>query len=251
MAKLEQIYENYTEEDFKVWKLLYKQQMDELLPRVASKEYLEALKTVNFVEDRIPNFDEVNAVLKGKTGWKIEVVKGLIPNREFYGLLKNRRFPASTWLRRLDQLDYLQEPDMFHDVFGHIPLLTNQFFSDFLAEFSKMGLKYIDNDAALEMLARIYWYTVEFGLFQNEEEGLRIYGAGILSSRGESDYCVSELPERVPYDPYEIVKTPYIIDRYQAKYFLIESYEQLFHSIKDIDQAIQEELKYAQEPVLA
>ena len=246
MEKLEQVYENYTEEDFKVWSLLYKKQMDDLLPKVASQEYLDALKTVDFVAERIPDFDEVNAILAKETGWQIEVVKGLIPNREFYGLLKDRRFPASTWLRRLDQ-----EPDMFHDVFGHIPLLTNKFFSDFLSEFSKVGLRYIDNDTALEMLARIYWYTVEFGLFQNEEEGLRIYGAGILSSRGESEYCISDLPERVPYDPYEIVRTPYIIDRYQAKYFLIESYEQLFHSIRDIDQAIQNELKYAKQPVLA
>jgi phenylalanine-4-hydroxylase len=250
MEKMTQKYAAYTPNDFKVWRMLFERQMGQL-PGIASEEYLEALKTVGFNADRIPNFEEVNAILREHTGWSIEVVKGLIPNREFYTLLRDRKFPASTWLRRIDQLDYLQEPDMFHDVFGHIPLLTNQYFCDFLAEFSKMGLRYVDNDAALEMLARIYWYTVEFGLMKNEQEGLRIYGAGILSSSGESEYCMGPIPELAPYDPYAIVRTPYIIDRYQAKYFLIESYEQLFRSIPDIDRAIEQELAYAYELVPA
>lgn len=250
MKKMTQNYEAYTEEDFKVWGLLYNRQMKQL-PDMASNEYLEAILQVGFTPDRIPNFQELNKILKAATGWEVEVVKGLIPNREFYGLLKDQKFPASTWFRRLDQLDYLQEPDMFHDVFGHTPLLVNQFFCDFLAEFSKMGLRYLENDMALEMLARIYWYTVEFGLFKNDTEGLKIYGAGILSSSGESEYSMSDIPEHAPYDPYEIVKTPYIIDRYQAKYFLIESYEQLFKSIPDIDKAIQQELKYTHEVAMA
>ena len=248
MKQMTQNYEAYKEEDFKVWRLLFERQMKQL-PGMASDEYLEALKKVGFSADRIPNFKELNVILKEATGWQVEVVKGLIPNREFYTLLRDKKFPASTWLRRLDQLDYLQEPDMFHDVFGHTPLLINQFFSDFLEEFSKMGLRYVNNDMALEMLARIYWYTVEFGLFRNEKEGLKIYGAGILSSSGESEYSVGSIPEHAPYDPYEIVRTPYIIDRYQAKYFVIESYEQLFKSIPDIDKAIEQELKFAKELV--
>jgi phenylalanine-4-hydroxylase len=249
MEKMVQHYEKYTDEDFKVWKLLFDRQMAQL-PGMAEAEYLEAIRTIGFDDGLIPNFNNVNAELQNITGWSIEVVPGLIPNKEFYSLLQSKRFPASTWLRKLEQLDYLQEPDMFHDVFGHIPLLTNKHFSDFLEQFSRMGLRYVDNEYAVELLARIYWYTVEFGLIRNEK-GLQIYGAGILSSSGESKYSLSDVPGHVPYDPYLIVQTPYIIDRYQSQYFVIDSYKQLFESIPNIDDAIQKELKDKYNLVLA
>jgi phenylalanine-4-hydroxylase len=132
----------------------------------------------------------------------------------------------------------LEEPDMFHDVFGHVPLLTNQPLCNFLVDLSKIALKYIDSEIAIELIARLYWYTVEFGLIQ-EKEGLRIYGAGILSSSGETDYSLySDIPQRVPFDVQEILDTPYIKDKYQMKYFVIDSYEQLYSSVPEIDRLV-------------
>jgi len=237
---MRQIYENYTPEDHKVWQLLFERQMQQL-PAVAAPAYLEGIHTIGFKNDRIPNFDEVNKVLGKLTGWQIEVVEGLIPNQEFYGLLAKKRFPASTWLRKMEELDYLEEPDMFHDVFGHLPMLTNAYFCDFLKGFSQIALRYLDNAWGVEMIARLYWYTVEFGLIRNSKtQEINIFGAGIMSSSGESVYCLGEKPQRVAYDPAQIIQTPYIIDRFQDKYFVIESYEQLYHSLSQIDELIEE-----------
>jgi phenylalanine-4-hydroxylase len=236
---MEQDYENYTSEDHAVWKILYERQMPNL-PGKATQDYIDGVHTVKFVADHIPNFKEVNQILNTKTGWKIHVVPGLIPNREFFELMRDRNFCATTWLRKMDELDYLEEPDMFHDVFGHVPLLTNQNLCDFLVKLSKIALKHIDSIAAIEAVARIYWYTVEFGMIQ-EEGQLRIYGAGILSSRGETDYSLnSDVPKRLAYNVRQIIETPYIKDRYQEQYFVIESFEQLYNSVSEIELAIDE-----------
>ncbi len=233
LSQMRQEYEKYTEEDFEVWKILFERQMKNL-PGKATQEYLDGIERVGFVADRIPNFDEVNERLKKYTGWRIYVVPGLLPNKEFFELMKDGNFCATTWLRKKSQLDYLQEPDMFHDVFGHVPLLTNQDLCNFLVDLSKIALQYIESEIAIELIARLYWYTVEFGLI-NEPQGLRIYGAGILSSRGESDYSLfSDIPQRVPFNVAEILDTPYIKDRYQSKYFVIDSFEQLYSSVPEI-----------------
>jgi phenylalanine-4-hydroxylase len=235
-----QQYDKYTEEDFSVWKLLYDRQMTQL-PQLASESFLQGLKKVNFVPERIPHFEETNKLLKGITGWELYVVPGLIPNREFFELLLNRKFPATTWLRKMSQLDYLEEPDMFHDVFGHVPLLSDSDFCNFLTGISKVALKYIENEWAIELISRIYWYTVEFGLIQ-EKGKLKIYGAGILSSKGESAYCVGDVPQRVPYIVEDVVNTPYIKDRYQTKYFVIDSYKALYDSLAEIERVIDKEM---------
>lgn len=235
----DQNYDSYTEEDQKVWGILYKRQM-ETLPGKATQEYIDGIKTVNFVADHIPIFTEVNDILKKYTNWKINVVPGLIPNKVFFELMLNGNFCATTWLRKMEELDYLEEPDMFHDVFGHVPLLTNQNLCDFLAHLSRIGLKHIGSEVAIEAVARLYWYTVEFGLIQ-EKAGLRIYGAGILSSYGESDYSLnSDKPQRVPYDVTHIINTPYIKDRYQEIYFVIDSFEQLYNSVAEIEEKVDE-----------
>jgi phenylalanine-4-hydroxylase len=237
LTLMRQEYDKYTADDFEVWQTLFERQM-KALPGKATQEYLEGIKRVGFVADRIPNFDEVNEKLKAYTGWRIYVVPGLIPNKEFFELMRDGNFCATTWLRRKDQLDYLEEPDMFHDVFGHVPLLTNQPLCNFLVDLSKIALKYIDSEIAIELIARLYWYTVEFGLIQ-EKEGLRIYGAGILSSSGETDYSLySDIPQRVPFDVQGILDTPYIKDKYQMKYFVIDSYEQLYSSVPEIDKLV-------------
>jgi len=241
---LRQVYDNYTPEDFTVWRLLYERQMLQL-PQLASQAYLEGVKAMQFSADKIPNFDDINALLSRTTGWEVTVVAGLIPQKEFFELLANKKFPATTWLRKLEELDYLEEPDMFHDVFGHLPLLTNHDFCNFLQEFSKISLKHIENPEAVKLLGRLYWFTVEFGLI--EENGLKIYGAGILSSSGESVFCLGNEPARYPFDAEKIMLTDYYIDHYQDKYFVINSYKQLFNSLGEVNRVLE---KYATtEPV--
>ncbi|NJO01771.1 MAG: phenylalanine 4-monooxygenase [Bacteroidia bacterium] len=241
---MDQEYDQYTEEDHQVWKILYDRQI-ERLPGKATEEYLEGIKIVNFQSSHIPKFAEVNKILQPRTGWRVHVVPGLIPNKEFFELMRDRNFCATTWLRTMDQLDYLEEPDMFHDVFGHVPLLTNQPLCDFLSDLSRIALKHLGEENAIEAVARLYWYTVEFGLI-HEAAGLRIYGAGILSSSGETEYSLySDQPQRVPYDVAHIINTPYIKDRYQETYFVIDSFEQLYLSIGEIEKRIDELVAHA------
>jgi phenylalanine-4-hydroxylase len=237
-----QQYDKYTAEDHQVWQILFERQIVNL-PDAASEEFLEGIKRINFTSDHIPDFTEVNKILRKYTGWQLHVVAGLLPNKEFFELMKNKRFCATTWLRKMSQLDYLEEPDMFHDVFGHVPLLTNPDLCHFLEGLSLIALKYIDNELAIELVSRLYWYTVEFGLIR-EHGKLRIYGAGILSSVGETKYSLeSDIPQRVPYNVEEIIDTPYIKDKYQEKYFVIDSYEQLYNSVSEVERCIEKQVK--------
>jgi len=236
-----QAYEKYTEQDQKVWKLLYNQQM----PRVfksASREFIRGLQSMQFTDHEIPHFDTINQILRNYTRWQVVVVPGLIDDKTFFELLAERKFPASTWLRDYHDLDYLEQPDMFHDVFGHVPLLTIQAYVDFLQSLSMIALEHIDHPQAIEYLSRIYWFTVEFGLI--EEHGkLKIYGAGILSSRGETEYSVSPAAQTYPYDVEQIMRTSFKKDEFQAQYWVIDNYEQLFDSIPDIRGALSEFLR--------
>jgi phenylalanine-4-hydroxylase len=219
----------------------------EILQGRAESEFFNSCKRIGFSREEIPHFDKVNKALQEISGWNLEVVPGLIPNKPFYTLLANRHFPASTWFRRMDELDYLEEPDMFHDVFGHIPMLTNPDFVEFLRQFSEIALGYLENEWAVQMIARIYWFTVEFGLI-NTPEGLRIYGAGILSSGGESVYSLGDVPQHVPYDVETIALQSFYIDRFQEKYFVIDSYRQLYESLPEIARVL---AKYANTPINA
>ena len=188
---------------------------------------------------RFRSFEETNDILQVQTGWRLAVVPGIVPDYTFFELMSNKRFPATTWLRKMKELDYLEEPDMFHDVFAHVPLLANQSFVDFLEELSNIGLQYVGNDYAIEILSRVYWFTVEFGLIQ-EEQGLRIYGAGILSSAGETKFCLSEKPPKHPFDVQTIANTSYRKDVFQDRYFVIDSYEQLYESIPEVKAVLAE-----------
>jgi phenylalanine-4-hydroxylase len=231
-----QEYDKYTAEDHQVWSLLYNEQMP-YLPEVATQAYLDGIKKVQFVPDKVPRFAIINEALLGTTGWEVYVVPGLIDNKPFFEHLSRREFPATTWLRTMAQLKYIEEPDMFHDVFGHVPLLSEQFFCNYLQGLSDIALEYIENPTAVELVARIYWFTVEFGLIK-ENGAIKIYGAGILSSPGESRACVSAAAVHVPFDIQTILDTPYIKDKFQAKYFVIESYQQLFESLDEIHSRI-------------
>ncbi|WP_432258703.1 phenylalanine 4-monooxygenase [Cupriavidus sp. TMH.W2] len=220
----------YTSTDHAIWRKLYERQASMLQGRV-SDEFLQGLATLGMEKDRVPDFDQLNETLMRATGWQVVAVPGLVPDQVFFEHLANRRFPASWWMRKPEQLDYLQEPDCFHDVFGHVPLLINPVFADYMEAYGKGGLK-AAGLGALEMLSRLYWYTVEFGLIRTPQ-GLRIYGAGILSSQGESIYSLdSASPNRIGFDVRRIMRTRYRIDTFQKTYFVIDSFEQLFDATR-------------------
>ena len=235
---MEQVYENYTAEDQQVWKILYDRQIKNL-PTAATVAYLEGLKEIKFSPHQIPEFNATNKILRSLTGWELAVVPGIVPDYTFFELMSNKKFPATTWLRKMEELDYLEEPDMFHDVFAHVPLLTNQAFVNFLEELSIIGLNYCGDEYAIEILSRVYWFTVEFGLIR-ENDQLRIYGAGILSSAGETKYSLSNEPKHHEFDVQQIANTPYRKDVFQTEYFIIESYEQLYNSIPLIKEVLGE-----------
>ena len=236
-----QEYSKYTPEDLEVWNILFNFQIEQLKP-IASKSYFEGIEKINFSADKIPNYVETNVILQELTGWQIHVVPGLIDNRPFFELMQNKRFCASTWLRKREQLDYLEEPDMFHDIFGHVPMLSNQSVCYFLEELARIALRFVENEEAIEYIARLYWYTIEFGLIK-ENDQLKIYGAGILSSSGESVYSTqSPVPQRFTYQVNQIFDTPFIKDHFQEQYFVIDSYQQLFDSIPAIEKELEKRM---------
>ncbi|GAA4299114.1 phenylalanine 4-monooxygenase [Nibribacter koreensis] len=242
---LTQDYAAYTPEHQQVWNLLYTRQLN-ILPAAATKAFLLGLEDVGFEPNRIPDFEEVNVRLLAKTGWQLVGVPGIVDNRTFFELLSQRKFPATTWLRTMSQLDYLEEPDMFHDVFAHVPLLANHEFVNFLEAMSQVALNFLDNEWAVELISRLYWYTVEFGLIEEEGE-LRIYGAGILSSAGETAYSLSEEPKRHSFNVRQILQTPYIKEKFQEEYFVLEDYSQLMASLTAFEDELQ--LALAQEEI--
>ena len=233
-----QEYDKYTLEDQSVWQALYQRQIEQI-QLYASKAYISGMAHCGFVANKIPLITDVNARLLAITGWQIEIVAGLIDNKSFFELLGQKRFPASTWLRKMEALDYLEEPDMFHDVLGHVPLLANTNFCSFLEKLAVIALQHIEDDDTIEAISRLYWYTVEFGLIQ-EGNTLKIYGAGILSSSGETYYSLhSDVPKRLPYNVAEILGIPYIKDKFQQQYFIIPSYKYLYDSLEELKNEIE------------
>ena len=224
---VEQPWDDYSEADHAVWRQLYDRQRQLLVGR-ASDEFLAAQDAMGMTPDRIPKFSELNTVLKAATGWEIIGVEGLLPELDFFDHLANRRFPVTWWIRRPDQIDYIEEPDLFHDLFGHVPLLMLPAFADYMAAYGRGGVKaHGIGPEALVNLTRLYWYTVEFGLIR-QHDGLRIYGSGIVSSKGESLYSLeSDAPNRIGFDLERIMRTRYRIDSYQKTYFVIDSFQQL------------------------
>lgn len=225
---VEQPWASYSKTDHDVWDTLYKRQR-ELLPAYACQAFLDGVERFGFGDGGIPRFDDLNQVLGEATGWNIVAVEGLLPDEVFFDHLANRRFPVSWWIRKPDQLDYLSEPDLFHDLFGHVPLLLDPVFADYMQAYGKGGMKaHAIGPEALMNLTRLYWYTVEFGLIRTDA-GLRIYGAGIVSSKAESVYSIdSTAPNRVGFDLERVMNTRYRIDSYQQTYFVIDDFAQLF-----------------------
>ncbi|KAF1027475.1 MAG: Phenylalanine-4-hydroxylase [Burkholderia plantarii] len=227
---LDQPLERYGRVDHAVWAQLYARQTA-LLEARAAHAFVAGMRRLTLPADRVPTFAEVNRQLKPATGWEIVAVPGLVPSEVFFAHLANRRFPVTWWMRRPDQLDYLQEPDCFHDLFGHVPLLIDPTFADYMQAYGQAALAVADDANALALLGRLYWYTVEFGLIREpgEPDTLRIYGAGIVSSRGESVYSLeSDSPNRIGFDLERVMRTAYRIDTFQKTYFVIDDFEQLF-----------------------
>ena len=229
---VEQPWASYTRTDHEVWDTLFRRQRD-LLPGRACQEFMDGVERFGLGDGGIPKFADLNKLLAKATGWELVAVEGLLPEDVFFDHLAHRRFPVSWWIRKPDQLDYLSEPDLFHDLFGHVPLLLNPVFADYMEAYGKGGMKaHAIGANALMNLTRLYWYTVEFGLI-NTGDGMRIYGAGIVSSKGESIYSLeSAAPNRIGFDLARVMSTRYRIDTYQKSYFVIDSFEQLFDATR-------------------
>ncbi|MDE2235495.1 MAG: phenylalanine 4-monooxygenase [Gammaproteobacteria bacterium] len=215
----------YTTEENAVWHDLITRQQP-IVEKYACQDYLRALERMQFPTDRIPQCQEVSTVLRKYTGWEVAPVPALIPFDQFFSLLAEKKFPAASFIRSREEMDYLQEPDIFHEIFGHTPLLTDPRFAEFTHAYGKAGMRADKKDHV--MLARLYWFTVEFGLI-NTPRGLKTYGAGIVSSFGETPYSIdSDKPVRKPLDPVDALRTPYRIDIFQTTYFIINSLEDMF-----------------------
>jgi phenylalanine-4-hydroxylase len=222
---VDQGWANYEAGEHEVWVTLYERQKD-LLPGRACDAYLRGLDALDLRRGGIPDFARINPELQRLTGWTVVAVPGLVPDEVFFEHLANRRFPAGRFIRRPDQLDYLSEPDIFHDVFGHVPMLTDPVFADYMQAYGEGGLR-AGRLEQLHHLARLYWYTVEFGLMESPQ-GLRIYGAGIVSSKTESVFALEDpSPNRIGFDLERLMRTPYRIDDFQQTYFVVPSLQAL------------------------
>ncbi len=230
---IDQNWAGYTADEHAVWDFLYRRQRDILADR-ADEAVLKGHETLNLNRGGIPNFAEINEELKARTGFTVVAVPGLVPDEVFFNHLANRRFPAGQFIRGRHQLDYLQEPDIFHDVFGHVPLLTNPVFADYMEAYGQGGLRAM-KFGKLKNLAALYWYTVEFGLIETPK-GVKIYGAGISSSKDESIFALDDpSPNRIRFDLERVMRTDYRIDDYQQTYFVIRSYDDLIRATVDYD----------------
>lgn len=215
----------YTPAQHALWRKLYQRQA-KLLPGRACDLFIDSLNKLDAAES-IPQFDRTSDALLKATGWRLVAVPGLVPDQVFFEHLANRRFPVTVWLRESHEFDYIVEPDVFHDFFGHVPLLFDRIFSDHLQEYGKGGLRALKQDG-LVYLARLYWYTIEFGLIESPQ-GLRAYGAGLLSSGGELEYCLTNpASQRLRFNLERVMRTLYKIDSYQETYFVLRDFQQLF-----------------------
>ncbi len=215
----------YSADDHAIWRQLFQRQSAQV-ERYACDEFIHALKALK-LDDRIPHFDQVNAILANATGWRIVAVPGLIPDDVFFAHLAKRQFPVTVWMRKPEELDYIVEPDLFHDFFGHVPLLFNPVFAGYMEAYGRKGPEALALNS-VKLLARFYWYMVEFGLIRTPR-GLRAFGAGMLSSHSELAYSVeSPEPNRVRFNLERIMRTDYKIDAFQETYFVLDSFDELF-----------------------
>ncbi|MBC6989112.1 MULTISPECIES: phenylalanine 4-monooxygenase [Hymenobacter] len=231
-AMFTQHYDQYTAQDQLVWKVLFDRQTALLYKRAAAA-FGKGLSRVGFHRGAIPNFDEVSERLYKATGWSLAPVPGLLDAPTFFGLLAERKFPATAWIRSMQQFDFIEEPDLFHGLFGHAPLLMDHAFADFLHFLGHVAGQHLNDPAALQQLRRLYGFTVQFGLV-TENGAPKIYGAGLLSSAGEIHHCINDDTPRKPFDLAKVLNTPYSEARFQEQYFVLNSWEQLTESVAEL-----------------
>jgi phenylalanine-4-hydroxylase len=231
MDTIPQNYARYTTEDHDVWRLLYERRMTTLRD-TGSEVFLEGIERIGLAPDRVPDLAEVNLRLNRSTGWNAVGVRGFIPAAEFFGSLSRRRFPTTLPVRPRAQLDYLPEPDIFHDVFGHVPLHSHVVFADFLQRFGALAADAATDDETTEM-ARLFWFTVEFGLIREKGE-TKIYGSGLISSHGDAANALGSRCNRRPFDLDAVIAQPFEIDRFQDTLFVVDSFDQLFEAVETI-----------------
>jgi phenylalanine-4-hydroxylase len=231
---MKQNLETYTSEDLKVWQTLFKRQVENLATK-GSHRYLNCLEKMTPVlnDETIPDFKKIGEWFTLETGWKIEVVPGLIPVEDFFDLLAEKRFCSSTWLRKMEQLDYLEEPDMFHDVFGHIPLLADPEFSAFAERFGQLGQQFKTNPFAVKALQRLYWFTIEFGVLQSGDKILS-YGAGIMSSFGETNRVANHECTFLPFELKKMIHHEFDTDVLQEEYYVITGFDELTKALDEL-----------------
>jgi len=228
---------DWTEAENQTWQTLYNRQV-EIVKERACGEYINGIRLLHMSPSHVPQLTEMTKAFKETTNWSVTPVPAMIKPEEFFQLLANKTFPAATFIRTPEELDYLQEPDIFHELFGHCPMITHQPFADFIQAYGKLAL--ISKKEHRKYLSRLFWFTVEFGLI-NTPNGPRCYGGGILSSKNETIYAIeSTLPQRKPFDLIEVLRTPYRVDQIQGVYYLIDSFDQLYNILdQDIAAAIE------------
>jgi phenylalanine-4-hydroxylase len=239
---MKQEYHRYTEQDRYVWKTLFDRQHEQL-KNAACRDYLQGLELLSPVlnANTIPDIEALNKRLYAITGWKITIVPGLIPVEEFFILLLRKQFPSSTWLRQPGQLDYLEEPDMFHDIFGHVPLLAIPKYAQFMQQFGELGTRFLYNPEIVRELQRLYWYTIEFGLVK-EDHQLKICGAGLASSFGETKKALQEnTTKKIAFDLNQILNDPFENDRMQEHYYVLNQMEELFSAMESLTEKLKTE----------
>jgi len=228
-----QVYPSYTVIEQETWSILYNRQL-KAVAQFAYSNFLPSLLKLNFNAHLIPAIPDINQRLLSLTGWSVYPVPGLIDNAYFFEQMHQHKFGSTTFMRTREQIDYLEEPDMFHDVFGHVPLLADTAICTYLSGLARVCCRFINNEKIVEAIARLYWYTIEFGLVR-ENGTLKIYGAGILSSIAETAYCLSDKPLLLSFNLEKIISTPYIKDHFQEQYFVLNSFNELTAAIEDLD----------------
>jgi phenylalanine-4-hydroxylase len=227
--------EAYTRENHDVWGILYQRRMEQLRIN-GSRLFLEGAEAIALRPDQVPDLDDVNARLGPRTGWNAVPVKGFIPARDFFGCLAERRFPTTVIVRPREQLDYLPEPDIFHDVFGHVPLHADAVFADFLQRFGAVAARARTDEETTQM-ARLFWFTVEFGLIR-EGGQVKVYGSGLISSHGDAANALGPKCDRRPFNLDAVIHQPFEIDHFQDILFVVDAFEQLFDAVREMEQRV-------------
>jgi len=234
---IEQKYDDYTEEQHRVWQELVERRWPQIESHACS-EYLDGYKIIGLQKDRLPNLTAISAQLTPRTGWSTTPVSGFLPGQAFFEMLASRMFPTTTWLRSRDSLEYTPEPDIFHDVFGHVPMHSHPVFADFLQHYGSVCAQ-IEDKPVLERLGRLFWYTVEFGLMRQGGK-IRVYGSGVISSHGECTNAIQGGCKIRPFDLDAVLETPVKVDELQKVFFAIESFDQIYEAMQEAEKRVKE-----------